>query len=70
MSVAQDREQDAFAEHAETLVGEFRRVYRVAKKQDSFPVTVREAAYTEEQVVSQVSMLLAQADGHRQGMPN
>lgn len=61
-------EQQAMTEHAEKLTDEFRRAYRVAKKRGTFPVTVREAAYTEEQVVRQVSLLLAQANGNRQGM--
>jgi hypothetical protein len=57
--------QEALAEHAERLATEFRDAYQQAHASDSFPVTVRNAAYTAEQVESQVSLLLAEAAGYR-----
>jgi len=44
------------------LAEEFRGAYREAAAHGGFPVTVREAAYTEDQLGSQVSLLLAQVD--------
>ncbi|MGE0755709.1 MAG: hypothetical protein AB7O38_01750 [Pirellulaceae bacterium] len=60
------QEQQAMAEHAERLTEEFRGVYQTALENGRFPVAVREAAYTEGQVVSQVSLLLAQTEGFRE----
>jgi prefoldin subunit 5 len=59
------RKHQALAEHAERLAAEFRQAFRQAKKRGGFPVTVRAAAYTAEQVESQVSLLLAEAKGYR-----
>jgi hypothetical protein len=58
------REQSALAEQARALAEQFRSEYQRAKDQESFPVEVRGAAYTEAQVRSQVSLLLAEAEGY------
>lgn len=64
------REQSALAEQARRLAEQFRDVYQTAQADGRFPVEVRGAAYTQSQVHSQVSMLLAQVDelmtGNRQ----
>ncbi len=60
------REQQALLEHAEKLAAEFRDVYQAATEDGTFPVTVRDAAYTEDQAVSQVSLLLAETEGYRE----
>lgn len=62
------REQQARIEHADALAAEFRDTYQVALTNGSFPVEVRGAGYSEEQVVSQVSSLLAEAEGHRESL--
>jgi hypothetical protein len=59
------RKQRAFAEHAQRLCEEFRQAYQHAQGNGRFPLTVRNAGYTREQVESQVSLLLAEADGYR-----
>jgi phage shock protein A len=59
------REQQALADQAATLAEEFRQAYQTAAASNAFPVTVRHAAYTQEQVESQVSLLLAEAEGYR-----
>jgi DNA repair exonuclease SbcCD ATPase subunit len=58
------REQSAMAEQARRLAEQFRDVYQTAQADARFPVEVRGAAYTESQVRSQVSMLLAEAEGY------
>jgi len=58
------REQQALRNHACGLADEFRVQYQVASTNDRFPVMVRDAAYTEDQVKSQVSMLLSEAEGY------
>jgi chromosome segregation ATPase len=58
------REQSALAEQARRLAEEFRDAYQAAEADDRFPVAVRGAAYTQSQVRSQVSMLLAEAEGY------
>lgn len=58
------RKHQALVEHADRLADDFRDAYRNAVANGGFPVTVREAAYTEPQVESQVSLLLAEADGY------
>jgi DNA repair exonuclease SbcCD ATPase subunit len=58
------REQSALAEQARRLAEQFRDVYQTAQADGRFPVEVRGAAYTESQVHSQVSMLLAEAEGY------
>lgn len=62
------QEHEALLQHAEQMADEFRRAYVAAKEVDSFPITVRGSAYTEEQVLSQVSLLLAEAEGYRQSI--
>ena len=59
------REQQALADQAATLAEEFRQAYQTAAAKGGFPVTVRHAAYTQEQVESQVSLLLAESEGYR-----
>jgi len=58
------REQSALAEQARTLAEQFRTEYQRANDEGTFPVEVRGAAYTEPQVRTQVSLLLAEADGY------
>ncbi len=58
------REQSALAEQARRLAEQFRDVYQTAQADGRFPVEVRGAAYTQSQVRSQVSMLLAEAEGY------
>ena len=58
------REQSALAEQARRLADEFRVLYQTAQADSRFPIEVRGAAYTEPQVRSQVSMLLAEAEGY------
>ncbi|MCS7237128.1 MAG: hypothetical protein NZ899_02515 [Thermoguttaceae bacterium] len=62
------REQEALADHAERLAEEFRTRYREARAQQAFPVMIRGAAYTDDQVHSQVGLLLAQAKGCRESL--
>lgn len=57
------REQEALRANAQRLAEEFRDKYQEAEAQDRFPIEVRGAAYTEAQAKSQVSLLLAQAQG-------
>jgi hypothetical protein len=59
------RKQRALAEHAQRLCEEFRQAYQHAQINGGFPLTVRNAGYTREQVESQVSLLLAEAAGYR-----
>lgn len=58
------REQEALVGHAQAMAEDFRGQYRLASSGGRFPVEVRGAAYTEDQVRSQVSMLLAEAEGY------
>ena len=58
------REQEALRDQAVTLSEEFRDQHQQASSGESYPVVVRSAAYTEDQVRSQVSMLLAEAEGY------
>lgn len=62
------REQQAMSEQAMVLAREFRNEYQEVSSGGRFPVEVRGAAYTEAQVRSQVSMLLAEADGYEQSL--
>lgn len=57
------REQEAQRDQARKLADEFRSAFQTARQNGSFPFVVRNASYTEEQSVAQVSLLLAQADG-------
>jgi hypothetical protein len=58
------REQSALAEQARRLAEEFRDEYQHAVGNGGFPIEVRGAAYTEGQVRSQVSLLLAESEGY------
>ena len=60
------KEQQALLEHSQRMAEEFRGVYQTATDEKTFPVTVRNAAYTEGQLVSQVSLLLAETAGYRE----
>lgn len=62
------REQEALRDHARKFAEEFRTAFQTARSNQSFPITVRNAAYTEEQSLAQVSLLLAQADGYEQSL--
>ncbi len=62
------REQSALAEQARTLAEQFRGEYQRAKDEGTFPIEVRGAAYTEPQVRSQVSLLLAEAEGYESSL--
>jgi hypothetical protein len=62
------REQQALADQAQLLAERFRAEYQAASVGGGFPIEVRGAAYTEAQVRSQVSMLLAEAEGYRQSL--
>lgn len=64
------REHEALLSHSDVVAEEFRTAYQQAQRDDSFPVTVRGAAYTEEQMVSQVRLVLAEAEGYRQSVAN
>jgi len=58
------RQQQALRDQARRLAEEFRTQYQSASASEGFPIVVRNAAYTEEQVKAQVSMLLAEAEGY------
>jgi len=62
------REQEALGDQAMVLAGEFRTQYQQVSTGERNPVVVRGAAYTEAQVRSQVSMLLAEAEGYQQSV--
>jgi len=62
------REQTAMAAQARTLADEFRIQYLSAQVSDSFPIEIRSQAYTEAQVRSQVSLLLAEAEGYEESL--
>lgn len=62
------REQKAMASQAQTMADEFRAEYQSAKANDSFPIEVRGEAYTETQVRSQVSLLLAEAESYTESL--
>jgi hypothetical protein len=63
--VQHQREQEALLAHTDSLAAEFRQAYQHAVERDGFPLTVRGAGYTKEQVESQVSMLLEEAESYR-----
>ena len=62
------REQKAMATQAQAMAEEFRAEYQKAKANNSFPIEVRGRAYTETQVRSQVSLLLAEAESYGQSL--
>jgi len=57
------RAQQARHDQAVRMADEFRVAYQEASADDSFPIELRGAAYTQAQVKSQVSLLLAETDG-------
>ena len=57
------KEQEAYRDQARKLADEFRGAFQSARQGSSFPTTIRNAAYSEEQLVAQVSLLLAEVDG-------
>lgn len=65
---AKARQQQAMADQAQRLAEQFRQEYQQAAPRGGFPVEVHGAAYTEPQLKSQVSMLLAEATGYRQSL--
>jgi len=62
------REQQALGDQSRQLAEEFRTEYQSASTNGGFPIEVRGAAYSEGQAMSQVSMLLSEADGYRQSL--
>ena len=67
------KEQRELLAHAETFAAEFRGIYQDASSRgvgesQTFPVSVRNAEYAEQEVVRQVSLLLAEAEGYRQSL--
>lgn len=58
------REQRALRDHARSMAEEFRTKYQEATTKKRFPIELCGAAYTAEQAKSQVSMLLAEAEGY------
>lgn len=58
------REQRALRDQAHGLAEAFRSEYQLASTNGGFPIEVRGAAYTRRDAESQVSMLLAEADGY------
>ncbi|MBM4048652.1 MAG: hypothetical protein FJ279_26415 [Planctomycetes bacterium] len=58
------RQQEALGRQSRALAEEFRTAYQEAEATGGFPIEVRQAAYTAEQVRTQVSLLLAEADGY------
>jgi hypothetical protein len=68
-----EKEERELLAHAEQFAEEFRSVYQDASDLETgnsrtFPVSVRNAEYSEQEVVRQVSMLLAEAEGYRQSL--
>ncbi|PHR85961.1 MAG: hypothetical protein COA78_38520 [Blastopirellula sp.] len=59
-----EKEQRDLLEHAEQFAAEYRTAYQT----ETYPVSIRNAEYSSEEVVSQVSLLLAEADGYRQSL--
>ncbi|MFO0905750.1 MAG: hypothetical protein U0939_22270 [Pirellulales bacterium] len=62
------REQLVLRDQAQKLTEEFRQRFQEARQQSAFPIVVRNAAYTEEQAVAQVSLLLAEAEGFEKSL--
>ncbi len=62
------RGQQALADQAQMLAEEFRDRYQATSSDGGFPIEIREAAYTEAQAKSQVSMLLAEAEGYKDSL--
>ncbi len=66
--VRKTREQRALAEQSRAMADEFRQAYQAASPNGSFPIELRGEAYTEPQIRSQVSLLLAEAEGYEQSL--
>ena len=66
--VKKEKEQRGLLEFAEQFAEEFRDVYQQALDRQSFPVSVRSAEYNDHEVLSQVSLLLAEAEGYRNSL--
>ena len=62
------KEQSAMAARGQTMAEEFRAEYQEALASDSFPIEIHGEAYTESQVRSQVSLLLAEAEGYSESL--
>ena len=62
------REQSALASQAQALAEQFRVEYQEALANDSFPVAISNQAYTQSQAKSQVSLLLAEAEGYTESL--
>jgi hypothetical protein len=58
------REQEALRKQAEQLADQFRHEYHEVKAESRFPVEVHGRAYTEAELKSQLSMILAEAKGY------
>ena len=60
-TLTKDRDDNqSTVDTATRLTGEFKTAYKGAKANDSWPVTVAEASYTEPQLIEQVETLMAQ----------
>lgn len=59
------RQMEALRDQARRLAEEFRQKYQQAVAHRSFPIQVRGASYIQEQAKSQVSLLLAEAEGYQ-----
>jgi len=62
------REQEALRDQANQLANEYREAYQAACTNGSFPIVVRSAAYTGEDVKVQVRMILAEAAGYEEAL--
>lgn len=56
-------QQIAYRDQARKLTEEFRAAYQSAQQSGTFPVQIRNASYGDEQLVAQVSLLLAETEG-------
>lgn len=59
------RQQRALQAQAARLAEQFRQQYQQAARNGNFPVTTHNGAYSEDRIVAQVSMLLAETEGYR-----
>ena len=57
------KEQSGLRDRARKMADEFRGAYQTARASGAFPVMIRNGSYSEEQVIAQVSMLLAESSG-------
>lgn len=58
-------EVETLADQADSRAAEFRTAYHQAKLDGTFPIELSGAAYTEDQVRSQIRLLLTEAEGYR-----